>query len=262
MALKSCSYCGHTISTLAFACPGCGAPGEAAGRARTEAVTAAPDPAATPGEAAGTARTEAVSPAPTSAGTRGPLPPLLMADQGAAGSAPTTRTSKALLLLAALAMALLGAIADSAVHRSAARPLSGVGTATEATDTAELQREIAAGLQGRSPEAVIDTVRAYQAGARELHALTAMRLTLADVSTHQEMFYAERAAYATDLDTLGVIPRPGVRVTLTASPTSWSAAASHDQLPGVTCSTGMGGDQAHPGQITCPGEDTLHGRLP
>ncbi len=253
MALKSCSFCGHTISTLAHACPGCGAPGEAAGAGRSSEAAATPiEGAAVP----------ALTPTPLQPRAAAAHPPLLIDDLAASAPARATATGKALLVIGALAMALLGAMVDSAFHRfSAPRPLAeGLGAAT--TDSVELQRQITAGLQGRSPEAVAETVRAYQQGASELRALTAMRLTLADVSTRQEMWYAQWSGYASDLDTLRVVPRPGVHVTLTASPISWSASATHDQLPGVTCATGAGGDQTHPGQIICPGEDTLHGRLP
>ena len=235
MALKPCSQCGHTISTLAFACPMCGAPGDA-----PRPVPATPRP-------------------PAAASSPG---------AGASGSAPdSTPTSKALLVVGALAMALLGAMVDGAIHRrtgngARTRAATPVGVAGEGTDSAELRRAIASGLQGRSPAAVMDTVRAYQEGARNLRGETELRLALADVTTKQEMWYAEHASYAADLVALRVTARAGVHVSLVAGPNGWSAAATHEKLPGVTCRCGVGNGEARPGQIACEGTDTLHGRLP
>ena len=235
MALQPCTECGRKVSTLAFTCPDCGAPVEA--------------PPGIGGPAAG-------------------LAPAVPPPAGLAGA------RKGLLLTGALAMALLGAVTDAALrHRtkppaatSSPRPTAPEAAASNgrrpgptvsgpsaaAARIGEMTQQLpGVGLPHRYAAQAIDSLRALRMDEAARNAEIDVRLTLADVASQQEIDDAADGSYTRTLKGLGVVPRPGVHVTVNVGGESWAASATLDRLPGMTCSTGGGVGQGQPGQVAC-----------
>ncbi len=237
MALKPCSECDHRVSTLAFTCPNCGAPVDA----------------------------PAAGPAHAPAGRR----------EGA--SAPARSHRAPWLLLGGLAMAVLGGLADAAVRHLKSRPAASAaamqsrsGIATDSAGPARVRRSGASvagdrigemtaqlpgvGLPHRFAAEAIDSLRGLHMDEGARNAEIDLRLTLADVASQEEMDVAAYGSYTRTLRGLGVVPRKGVHVDVSAGDGSWTASATHDRLPGIVCTTSAGdGQEVHPGQVTCTG---------
>ncbi len=225
MALEPCPDCGHTISTLALACPACGAPGEAT---RTPVVV----PGALVPAPVAEARAESVGP-----------------------RRPWLDTTRVLLLVGALGAALLGAVADAAVHRLLSRDTQGPGGALVGAAGTAVSED--AGATAQPPAA--DSLNPYQARAIQLEEETALRIALDDLAAQQESWLAANHAYASSLDALQYLAPPGVHVRLSAGPGWWSATAEHEALPGFTCTRGKGAAFSS-GKITCTPPDTAGAR--
>ena len=225
MALEPCPNCNHTISTLALACPVCGAPGEAT-RARVVVFQAAEGVP------------EAVEPPVVAAAPR-----------------PWLDTGKALLFLWALGAGLLGAIADAGVHRL----LSG-DAGVAAAESANALPAVLAAPRVQPASMVGDGAESARIRARQQEGVIAMKAALDDIALKEQARVAANHTYESNLDLLEYLPPAGVHVRLSAGSTWWSATAEHDSLPGFSCARGLGAAFTA-GKVTCAGRDTAQAGL-
>lgn len=77
--------------------------------------------------------------------------------------------------------------------------------------------------------------------------LSAMKSDLRNLATYEESYAADYAgAYTTDQAALGFTPSGQITVVITTGGTSWSATATHSQLPARPCNISTNG------LIACP----------
>ena len=157
-----------------------------------------------------------------------------------------TRPSTRLLVLVTVTMALAGAAADAGVRH--------IGASRTRTARAPVQPARSAsqgGIVRRLIGRLTGTMGALGSDPAGRQAELDMRFDLGEIANRQVVEFGAHGAYAKTVEALGLAPRPGVHVNLTGGDGSWSATATHDRLPGVTCRAGAGAGEPRPGQIIC-----------